>query len=99
MADIERFSGATEGQPGGIVDEAFSEEIDASYLYYACYDKEGNVLACEDFDRDASPEFISETLNSQADDILRYPPDGMNLDEVLNIVGELRKYASEVPGL
>lgn len=85
-------------QHGAVVDESLSESGE-SYLYYAYYDEKGRLMYFADFNRNVSPEEISEVLNSDADSLLHSRPEGMCLEMAFEKAEELRKLAKSVPGL
>jgi hypothetical protein len=98
MSIYERLNGLSEGEPGAVVDEDLSE-TNRSYLYYAYYDENGCLMYYSDFERDASPEEISEQLNDFANNLLHSYQEGMTLEDIIEKVDELREQARNVPGL
>jgi hypothetical protein len=98
MPTPERIKAPAYGEPGAIVDEVINES-GKSLLFYAFYNKNGQLSYYAEFGRGASPEETSDTINDFANELFEANPSDLSDDELLDKVRILRHQADNVPDL
>lgn len=86
---------ALESVKGGVVDEGYSSETKTSYLQYLYYEENGDIRFAINFEREAGPKEIADTLKFFAGDFLANP-EGLVWDDVVRLSDQLIQESQKI---
>ncbi len=93
MAGVEFLNGLWQGEPGGAIDEAYSDEI-GDYLYFTYHNEKGQLLCYVMFPRDFTPKEISYLLRDCADALEVESSKDLTIEEITERAKIFREQAA-----